>query len=514
MSSDLAPWLAALLPRAENLPSLPGAALEVLRLCRAEDGTLEALAAAISRDPALAARLLRFANSSLYGPSEEVKSVQRATLVLGMKTVQLMALSFSLVAAVPVEGHAGAFDYARFWRRSLVRSVTARALAGSVGSPAQDEAFLAGLLGEIGSVVLARCAPESYARVLDDARTRARGWPTPEAERELLGRTQAEVGEALLLAWQIPRAIAKAVRHAESPESLSADEPAELATLVRVLACAAPVTDLLTIDGGGPALQRGTELAARHLGLSSEAFASLLDNLARPIQEAASLLELRLPAGRSHEAVLEEARARLLGLSLDQARELESLRIVSGPEQRAQLLSEPGALDALTGLAAASAFTRFLEHQLFVRRSGTLTRPLGLALLQLDGYEHLPDEEARTEAQRAAAGLLTRILRRNDLAARLEPGRFGLVLGDATPFGLRALGERLRSEAAGLELTLASGRLRPSLSLGGACLAGARSSQDGAALRAVVERLLARARQRGPGGLEVHPQLLAPDTTS
>jgi len=510
MSPTFAPWLAALLPRAENLPSLPGAALEVLRLCRAENGTLEALATAIARDPALAARLLRFANSSLYGPSEEVKSVQRATLVLGMKTVQLMALSFSLVSIVPAEGQAGAFDYARFWRRSLVRSVAARALAGRVGSTAQDEAFLAGLLGEIGSVVLARCAPEAYARVLEDARTRARGWPTPEAEREHLGASQAEVGEAVLLAWQIPRAITVAVRHAAAPEALPAGEAPELATLVRVLACAGPVTDLLTLDAGAPALRAAMELAERHLGLPGAALSALLDELAAPLEEAARLLELRLPAGRSHEAVLEEARARVLGLSLGQARELESLRIVSDPEQRTQLLAEPGALDPLTGLAAAPACARFLEHQLFARRTGNLTRPLGLVLLELDGFERLPDEEARTEAQRAAAGLLTRVLRRNDLAARLEAGRFALVLGDATPFGLRALGERLRSEAAALELVLASGRLRPSLSLGGACLASSRSSQDGPALRAVVERLLTRAREKGPGGMEIHAQPLAP----
>lgn len=510
MSPSLAPWLAALLPRAENLPSLPGAALEVLRLCRAEDATLEALAAAISRDPALAARLLRFANSTLYGPSEEVTSVQRATLVLGMKTVQLMALSFSLVATVPVEGRAGAFDYARFWRRSLVRSVTARALAGRVGSPAQDEAFLAGLLGEIGVVVLARCAPEAYAKVLADERTQRRGWPAPEAERAHVGATQAEVGEALLEAWQIPRAIALAVRHAGSPEALSPGEPAELVTLVRVLACAAPVTDLLTLEGADVALRHANELAQRQLALSEEQLSALLDELARPIEEAASLLELELPPGRSHEAVLEEARGRQLGLSLDQAQQLRSLRIVSAPEQRAALLAEPGALDPLTGLATASAFARFLEHQLVVRREGNLIRPLGLVLVELDTFERLSDEESRTEAQRATSGLLTRILRRNDLAARLAPGRFGLVLGDATPFGLRALAERLRNEAAALVLTLPGGTLRPSFSLAGACLASSRSNQDGPALMRVVEHLLTRALQRGPGGLEIHGQSLAP----
>ena len=101
MSPPIQPRLESVLQQADDLPTLPAVALEVLRLCRAEETTLDDLARALSTDPALAARLLRFANSSLYGCGEEVRTLQRATLVLGMKTVQLMSLSFSLVAAVP-----------------------------------------------------------------------------------------------------------------------------------------------------------------------------------------------------------------------------------------------------------------------------------------------------------------------------------------------------------------------------------------------------------------------------
>jgi HD-like signal output (HDOD) protein/GGDEF domain-containing protein len=510
MPLTLEPWLAALLPKAENLPSLPGAALEVLRLCRAEDTTLDDLAAAISRDPALAARLLGFANSSLYGALDEVRTVQRATLVLGMKTVQLMSLSFSLVSTLPRAGSSEEFDYARFWRRSLVRSVSARSLASRVGLLAQDEAFLAGLLGELGQVVLARCAPEAYALVLAETRARGQAWPQAESEREQLGTTHAEVGHALLCSWQVPAHIALAVRHMAAPEELPENSPSELRTLASVLAVARPMTDLLTLEAGEPALGQALELAQRHLGLGAADLQEVLAELDQPLREAASLLEVRLPDGCSHAAILEQARQRLLELSLGQASELNSLRIVLDPEQRAQLMAEPGGHDELTGLASERAFARFLEHQLLARRSGSLARPLGLVLLALDSFEAYPDEEARTEAQRAVAGLLTRVLRRNDLAACLKPGHFGLVLGDATPFGLRALAERLGAEAAGLRLELAHGALIPSLSLGGACLATSRAPADARALRVVVERLLARARQRGPAALEFHAQPLQP----
>ena len=108
---------------AEHLPSIPIVALEVLRLCRDDETTLDDLAAAISNDASLSARLLRFANSSLYNLGSEVGTLQRATLVLGMKTVQLMSLSFSLASSLPREDRSDGFDYRTFRRRSIVRAV-------------------------------------------------------------------------------------------------------------------------------------------------------------------------------------------------------------------------------------------------------------------------------------------------------------------------------------------------------------------------------------------------------
>ena len=80
----------------EELPSLPAVAVEVLRLCRRDDVTLDDLAGVIAMDPALAAKLLRYSNSSLFNLGTEVTTLQRAMLVLGLKSVQLMSLSFSL----------------------------------------------------------------------------------------------------------------------------------------------------------------------------------------------------------------------------------------------------------------------------------------------------------------------------------------------------------------------------------------------------------------------------------
>ena len=118
---------------ADSLPSLPTVAMEVLRLTGEEGTTLDDLAIAISRDPALAAKLLKLSNSSLFSMSHEVSTLQKATMVLGMKSVMLMALSFSLADAVPTSGATGSFDYQDYWLRSLVGAVAGRTLAKRVG---------------------------------------------------------------------------------------------------------------------------------------------------------------------------------------------------------------------------------------------------------------------------------------------------------------------------------------------------------------------------------------------
>lgn len=501
------PRLEAILQQADDLPTLPAVALDVLRLCRAEETTLDDLARALSADPALAARLMRFANSSLYGCGEEVRTLQRATLVLGMKTVQLMALSFSLVAAVPRTGAAGAFDYARYWRRSLVRAVSARALAGRVGLLAQDEAFLAGLLREIGQVVLARCLPAEYAPVLLEASS-AHGWPSREDERRLLGFDHLDVGVVLLRTWQLPAVLQLAMSHGADPQGLPRETPAEIGQLVRVLALAAHVTDLFTLDGGAQALELVHAGARQWFALEEAELGALLAALEAPMRETAGMLELDLSQGRTHERVLEEARAELVQRSLGQAREIESLRTAVDPSRRSQLLADPAHVDALTGCANEAAFQLVLEHEVRARLDGNLARPLGLLLVEIDRFAALASDEARTEAQRALGGALARLTRKQDLAARLAPGRFAVLLGDATPFGQRALAERLRKELERPALTTADGPLRFSASVGGACLAAVRHAADGAALRQVVERLLARAQARGPGEAEVHGTLL------
>ena len=236
--------LPELVSRAENLPTVPAVALEALRLTQDDESTLDDLARVLEQDPALAAKLLKLANSSLFHLGQDVTSLQRAVMVLGMKTVKLMSLSFSLVSELPSgstpAGSSETFDLAGYWRRSLIAAVAGRSFARLVRSRLGDEAFLCGILSHLGQLVLARSLPTSYAEVLEAST----GWPTLRTEQRILGFHHGDVSGALLSEWGLPHSLTVPVSFAFRLHELPSDtagDTRELALLVGIAGLAVAI---------------------------------------------------------------------------------------------------------------------------------------------------------------------------------------------------------------------------------------------------------------------------------
>jgi HD-like signal output (HDOD) protein/GGDEF domain-containing protein len=495
------PRLERLMARAEDLPTLPAVALQVLDLCRSEETTLDDLARALTRDPALAARLLRFAGSSLYAGGEEVTTLQRATLVLGMKTVQLMALSFSLTGTIPLEGKVGAFDFREYWRRSLVRASAAHALSGRLAPLGQEESFLAGLLAEIGRVVLVRGLPDEYGSVLQEASGNGTRWPTRELEDERLGFNHLDVGVALMRTWRMPSYLSWAMARHSDPEAAA---PPFLESLGPILDLAEAVTELFTGSRRAVALEKVHGLASSLFDLDRAATDDFLAGMDSALREVGNLLEVRPSDDWDLASILEQVRRELVERTMRQSQELDGLRFTTDPEERARVAAEPRFLDALTGVGNPDALDYFLRSEVWVRHRGLLRRSMGLMLIELTETGPLVTEEELDEADRALAGVLRQMARRHDMVARLSRGLFGVLLGDATPFGMRAVASRIRAEVGELRVPLTGERrLDLPVVIAAASLASVRSEEDGRALMTVVLRMLDRAREHGPGTVDV-----------
>lgn len=204
--------------RLEALPPLPAAVHEVIRSIGDPNVDARALADRIGRDQALAARMLRVANSPFYGASRTIESIREAVTILGFNTVRSMAIAAGMVGTFPRQG-AALFDLRRHWRMSLGVAEYGRALARELRER-EDVAFTGGLLHDMGLLVMNGTSPGALDQAL--ALVKDNGGSLFDAEREVMGYDHAELGGIAARRWNFPEPIEHMIRYWHIPDS---DEP-------------------------------------------------------------------------------------------------------------------------------------------------------------------------------------------------------------------------------------------------------------------------------------------------
>lgn len=301
------PELEFALPReladADNLPSPPGVVFEILRLANDQSASAGDLAEVIAHDPALTSRLLRIVNSPHYGMRGTVDSVSRAVTVLGFRPVRLLALAFSVTDAIPPVDSTTGFDLGGFWVRSLVGAATGRTVATRRSRVLADSGFVAGLLSNLGRLVIAHCVPDRYAPVLA-----IDSWPDPELERENLGYASTDVTAGLLSQWGLPDRLCTAMLHQYWPERLPSRVDDETRLLTHVLTFANIASE--TARRSPDELDFGVIAAAgdRYLGLGPNQVVEVLQAIRAELRGAEGLLKVQLPRGVTAEAITDQAR--------------------------------------------------------------------------------------------------------------------------------------------------------------------------------------------------------------
>jgi two-component system, cell cycle response regulator len=496
--------LPEILAQAENLPSLPAVAVEVLHLTEDENSTLDDLAVALSRDPALAAKLLKLANSSLFNVGQEVTTLQRSTMVLGMKTVKLMSLSFSLVGTLPQGGVDGGFDFSEYWRRSLISAVTARSLAKLVGNRNGDEAFLCGLLGHIGRLVLARCMTDEYNSLIEEVGS----WPSLEMEEARLGFDSADVGATLLATWGIPEIVCTAVGYRERIEQTPILPETSTREFLELMHLTSLAEAMLCNEEKGEALKRLHHRAQEQFQLSEVEVDAFLIGLESGITETAEVLSISLPKNTTHEELVNQARGQFVNISLGTEVDLRrEKRRAQDLEHETKTLRVKAETDKLTGLPNRAVFDETLEMHIQSRLEGKVPRALGLIMIDIDRFKNFNDtygHQAGDEVLRLVGGVMIRLTRSGDLCARYGGEEFAVIAPQTTPFGLRTLAERLREELESQILEIDGHELSITASFGAACIADIQSAADGPALIKLADHHLYRAKKNGRNRCEIH----------
>ncbi|MDY0072326.1 MAG: HDOD domain-containing protein [Thauera sp.] len=185
----------------ETLRSPPQVYLRLRTLLEQADVALDELARLITTDPALTASVLRMANSAIYGHRGKIDSVLRGLQLLGVERVHGLVLAAALEASFATI-RPPAFDVQRFWRTSVRCALLCRALTRAQREMA-EQMFIAGLLADIGHLVMCATVPQLARQARVEALTR--GEPLHLAERRIVGCDFAEVGAALLSQWGVPQ---------------------------------------------------------------------------------------------------------------------------------------------------------------------------------------------------------------------------------------------------------------------------------------------------------------------
>lgn len=303
--------LQQLVERAGTLYSLPAVAVEVLELTGQPRVDARALKECVERDPALTGKLLRVVNSSMFGLSREVTDLNQAIALLGVKPLKLLVLGFSLPKGLfsGIETH----TLEHYWRFSLLKAVAARELCQAFWKGAGEEAFIAGLLQEIGILVLVQELGDSYIQFLHSVHEQQADLLAMEADT--LGFDHPTLSARLLDHWNLPTAIVEAVAAAQDQDELSHPE-ADDSPLPQILHLATLIASLI-VDGRRELMAELLTTADRYRAITVEQIDQLLDSVQERVALMANLFSVRLEHQVSYRDILAQAHAQMSQVALD-----------------------------------------------------------------------------------------------------------------------------------------------------------------------------------------------------
>jgi len=412
-----------------NFPSPPAIAQQIIALAGDPDIDISQVAAAISRDPSLAAKILRVANSALYSRQRKSTNLRQALIVLGLHGATTLALGFSLVGNYRGLRSNGV-DYDRYWRRAILSASAARCFGALHNASAVEDIFLAALLQDIAILGVDRSVPDFYRDLPRNASHRE--FAAHESAR--LGIDHAQLGAWLLEYWKLPEPLCRAVAWSHAPPSADRSTPTRIAACC--VALGSECVEILLAPAAATDITALAEHASEWLGIDAPAVAEVMAKVVAEIPEIERLFDTKLLRPDAASAILDQARD-LLNLRNPQAPgQCSSLRETSPEvEARAAPLQDAHLLDGLTGIYNRGHLDLLLRREFQAATTGHW--PLSVVFVDLDRFKGINEtygHEAGDSVLVTTAKSIASVARDTDCVARYGGKEFVIVLpGVASP---------------------------------------------------------------------------------
>ena len=251
-----------------ELTAFSPAVSQVLQTASSQTCTMDEVAKAVSQDQAIAIKVLKLANSSIYGPGERVDTVHKAVLRIGVESLRQAVLNIAIVERFSCGALEGHLSLPLFWEHSIACGLIAAQLAHVLGHTAPEAAFTTGLLHDLGRVLFAERLGTQYVQVLETAATA--DVPLERIETRLLGINHADVMSRFLDVWRFPKELALpiALHHADL-EKLRASALRQLTEIAR-LALANRLAHALVLGSSGNDVIYPTAEHCTRLGVTAD----------------------------------------------------------------------------------------------------------------------------------------------------------------------------------------------------------------------------------------------------
>jgi two-component system, cell cycle response regulator len=297
-----------------ELPTLPSIATAIMEKTLEDNVSARQIAEMVEKDQALSLKVLKVANSPFYRRIKEISTIRGAVVLLGFNVLKSIVLSISVLNLFNAKGR-NALDFYKFWQHSIACAVCAKAISSKVLPSSAEDAFIAGLLHDLGKVIADQliCKKGEYQEVLE-AMNRA-GTDIIEVENEVVGIDHASIGKYLMEKWNLPAHLSKTVGYHHSLVDITDDPTTK--KLCSIIHVADMVTNHLGL--GVCEIQTGFVDPAllNQLGLTSHDVQDISITLKDSISTISEQLGIPKAEPKTYFEVLQSANAQLGKLSMD-----------------------------------------------------------------------------------------------------------------------------------------------------------------------------------------------------
>ncbi len=466
---SLATSIDDLLTGANNLPTLPGIAVRLLEAFQSDEPDISEIGDILSSDPALTSKILKIVNSSFYSRPGKIVSVNHAINLMGLKSVQNLALSFALVNKFKTDNSAE-FDYAGFWKDSLIGAISAKYLSEKMGSGFSEDSFFLGLLQDIGILTVGFCFPEKYRQLL--SKTENGQFSQIEAETMVLGVNHMEIGEYLIKSWGLPENFYRPIGYHHRPEKVPSAQY-DVKILSRILHLSSFYVEFFKNDKSMENLEI-INIWMNQYGLGELSAIEVIEDINEQANIIFPLFEFDFKTEADYVEFLEAAKAKQADISTEIINEMIEQK------HNIEVLRKEAGQDSMTRLHNHERFRELLKHE--IGRAERYDIDLSVVMCDIDDFKAVNDTFGHLAGDRvikAVANCLKAQLRDSDLIARYGGEEFAFILPHTSSEKAYDIAERLRKKIARLKLRYRKQLITLTMSLGIASLQeGERISVD------------------------------------